>query len=485
MKFLIAIILLISQTFLFAQTKVKTLDLKECISIAQNKSKQAEIVKRNNKSRKLYNEALKAEYYPSLMLQGSLPGYYREINRVPQPDGTSLYRSYSNMNADASLNVIQKIPFFGSTFNISSSISRTEIPGDKRSSTWRTSPIYVGYSQPLFKYNDMYWNLKTSEIQHEADDSRFIEDMEGIALEASSKFFELYMAYMNLKNAELNVAINDSLYILSNGRYNVGKIAENDLLQSELALTNSKNNLSDAKLNYSRNVDELKEYLNLQDYDDFTVVPPTLIPVFEVNLEKAMESALQYSSKFNDYRVREIRAESNLASIESQYSFNATISAAYGFNQSANKLPDAYNKLLDQKRFDIGFSIPLFMWGKGSSEIEAALHQKEITKREIEIERKNFELEIKYQILRIEQQFKQVKLSARADTVASRRFEVAKNRYMIGTIDVNTLFMAQSEKDNAYVSYISALRNFWQSYFNLRKITLYDFEKKQLISYDE
>ena len=54
---------------------------------------------------------------------------------------------------------------------------------------------------------------------------------------------------------------------------------------------------------------------------------------------------------------------------------------------------------------------------------------------------------------------RQLATSAKADTVAARRFDVAKNRYIIGRIDIGDLYIAQSEKDAALLSYVDALRN--------------------------
>ena len=59
---------------------------------------------------------------------------------------------------------------------------------------------------------------------------------------------------------------------------------------------------------------------------------------------------------------------------------------------------------------------------------------------------------------------------------SSGRFDVAKNRYAIGRIDTGDLYIAQSEKDAALLSYVEALRNFWLAYYRLRRLTLCDFE---------
>ena len=73
-------------------------------------------------------------------------------------------------------------------------------------------------------------------------------------------------------------------------------------------------------------------------------------------------------------------------------------------------------------------------------------------------------------------------ISAKADTVAGKQFEVARNRYTTGKISNDALYLAQGEKDAAVLANVQALRNYWTSYYHLRRVTLYDFEKKQEMS---
>lgn len=59
--------------------------------------------------------------------------------------------------------------------------------------------------------------------------------------------------------------------------------------------------------------------------------------------------------------------------------------------------------------------------------------------------------------------------------MASKRFEVAKNRYVIGRIGIDNLYIAQTEKDQALQQYVQSLRGYWLAYYRLRRATLYDF----------
>jgi outer membrane protein len=55
---------------------------------------------------------------------------------------------------------------------------------------------------------------------------------------ATRFFFDLLLEQINLEIALKNQANNDTIYKIAQGRYNLGKIAEDELLQLELTLMN-------------------------------------------------------------------------------------------------------------------------------------------------------------------------------------------------------------------------------------------------------
>ncbi len=90
-----------------------------------------------------------------------------------------------------------------------------------------------------------------------------------------------------------------------------------------------------------------------------------------------------------------------------------------------------------------------------------------------------------YQVRRFNLLQRQVGLAAKADTVAQRRFDVARERFVIGKISIPDLFLAQSEKDNAYRNRIQTLWDYWQAFYRIRRLTLYDFTMKTALTGDQ
>lgn len=481
-NYLILALLMFSAT-LFAQRGELPETLPEYINYAQKNSLAAKAAVSRFESRKWQFQAVKSEYLPQLDLMLSGPGLVREINSITQPDGSEVYRQQSQLFSYADLGITQKIYPTGGSVSLSSGINRIDILGDEDVYFWQTTPIQMTYSQPLFQHNDMKWHRKLEEMRFYQSDSKLKEDMEDIAIQVTDRFFNVYIAEMNLKNAEFNVEVNDTLFVLSKGRFEVGKIAENDLLQTELSLLNSQNVFENAKLNYLEAMEQLKIAIGYYGDSDLNIIPPQITMDLYADYEVLLEEALENRSDITSYKIEELEAERAISRAESQSGFSANLNASFGLNQTATQLDDALKDFLDRERVNLTLEIPLFDWGQGEARVYSAMEEKNMVQNTITESKKNFEIEIKYASLRFNQLKQQVKLSAKADTVAAKRYDVAKKRYLIGKIDLNTLFIAQSEKDAALRNYIQTLRNYWASFYRLRRLSLYDIIDNKKISY--
>ena len=67
--------------------------------------------------------------------------------------------------------------------------------------------------------------------------------------------------------------------------------------------------------------------------------------------------------------------------------------------------------------------------------------------------------------------------SAKADTIAQMGFDVTMRRFKIGKLDVTKLNLARNDLENAKRAYINSLRKYWLSYYQIRELALFDFEK--------
>jgi outer membrane protein TolC len=417
-----------------------------------------------------------ASLLPQLSLTGNAPVYNRAIIPVVQPDGSTLFRSQQQNDMSLNMNLSQQLPFTGGELFVSSALGRLQMSGERNTEYWSSTPFQVGLRQNLFRPNTTAWNAREQTVRADVAERTYLEAREDIAIATVDVFFDHYNAKLALTNASANAIVNDSLYTLNKGRYEVGKIGENDLLQSELALLRSRASLDGARLEHDRTLAALRLQLRLPVGAALDVVAPTDIPDVTADTALAVSEALRNRAQIRELDLQDIQARRRLNEARRNTGFGATVQASMGFNQSGAEMGAVYNDLLQQQRFALALQMPLVQWGSRSAQIQAAQADRSRTESTAHQTREELVQEAHFGALQLAQARRQLLISAKADSVAALRFEVAKNRYIIGRIGMDNLYQAQTEKDQVLTAYLQALRGYWQAYFRLRRTTLYDFE---------
>ncbi len=184
-------------------------------------------------------------------------------------------------------------------------------------------------------------------------------------------------------------------------------------------------------------------------------------------------------------RRRRIEAERDVAQAKGESGLNVNLFGSFGLTQRADDLPDIYRNPEDQQALRLGFQIPIVDWGRQQARIKTALANRDLVNSTIDQEAINFEQEIYVKVKQFPILRSRLKASIKADEVAQKRYEIAQKRYLVAKISITDLNIALQEKDQAKQQYLEAMRSFWSAYFELRMLTLYDFEKNEPIGGEE
>jgi outer membrane protein len=454
----------------------QTLTLDQAIALAQKQGLAAQAAERARDAERWRDRAFSARRLPQLALEGVVPSINRGITPVFRPDGTTAFVTQREMQSSVNLTLSQQVTATGGEIFVSSGLTRLDVHGAQQSPLWQSTPLVLGIRQQLFRSNVLRWDYREQDVRAELAEQRYLEAREDVALVTADAFFDLYAAEMALQNALANTAINDTLHLLNTGRYEVGRIGENDLLQSELAVLRARTSLDGARLERERAMAELKRLTSVPAAEEVRVVVPASAPDVQPDTAVAVAQAVRNQSRMRGLELDELVARRGLSEARLNTGFGMTVNAMAGLNQTAPVFDDAYRSLLEQQRLTVEFEMPLVQWGGRSAQIQAARAEQDRVAAVARDSRASVEQDARFAALQLPLARRQLATSAKADTVATRRFDVAKNRYVIGRIDIGDLYIAQSEKDAALLSYVEALRNFWLAYYRLRRLTLYDFE---------
>ena len=355
-------------------------------------------------------------------------------------------------------------------------VDNFETTVNPKTTQYLTSPIVIGFNQPLFQFNELKWDKKIEPLRYEEANKEFAEEMEEVAFNATSLFFDVLIAQLNVKAVAKNKADADTLFGISKGRFDVGRIAETELLQIELSAMNADADLAEAILNQQSNTERLRNFLGITTPINFDLIPPSDIPVIQINPDTALNYARIYRSETIEFRRRLKEAERNVDRAKKDGGLNVDIFGQFGLTQASGTLSEAYKDPLDQERFRVGFTIPIADWGKSRSRVEIARSNFQLEQMNVEQERISFDQEILLNVRQFDLQRNQVLLGLRAFDVSQKRLSITRQRYLIGKIEIVELNIAIREEDEARRSYIRNLRNYWMAHYELRRLTMYDFE---------
>ncbi len=464
-----------------ATAQQQPITLKQAIAMALEQGDRARAAVATRDAARYRHRAFFSRQLPQLSLEGTAPSYSRRIIEVVQPDGSSLFQPQDQTNSSLNLTMSQQLPITGGSLFFTSSLSRVSVSGDNAFRSYSSTPFSMGLRQNLFRPNTAGWDRREDGVRYELSERTYLESREDIALETVNLFFDVYAARSALETATRNAAVNDTLYTLNKGRYEVGRIGENDLLQSELALLRARTNLDGARLEFDRTSAALRLALGFAPNTPLEVAIDATAPEFEADTLRAVAEALRNRSAVSDVELQDVQARRRVTEARLAQGIGATVVASYGYNATGDQLSLAYRDLLEARQFSLSFQLPLWQWGARKEGVQAAQADQD---RVASISRntlKQTEQEAHFAALQLAQARRGLALSAKADTVGARRFEVAYNRYLIGRITIDNLFIAQNEKDQARNQFLQALRGYWQAHYRLRRLTLFDFETGQLI----
>ncbi|HRK55742.1 MAG TPA: TolC family protein [Cyclobacteriaceae bacterium] len=439
-------------------------------------SRQAETRKEN---RFWQYQSYRTNYNPQLRLNGSAPSLSKSFIPVRQNDGTIIFRAINQTNSTINLGLQQPIQWTGGNISVNSALNYfNDI--ERSSEQWNGTVFNIQLFQPIFAYNPLKWDKMTEPLRYEESKREYVEQREFISRQAVDLFFSVLQYQVDIQIARFNLANNDTIYKIEQGRYNIGTTSQDKLLQIELQLLRSRQAEAQASLDLETAALRLRSYIGLLDDVQFDLMLPDVIPPFDISVDEALRLAHQNRAAFIAFERRRLEAERDVAEARGNR-FQTSLMASYGLNNSAFNANGIYMDPQRQQQLNVTFNIPIMDWGRNKAAIQTALANKRLNDYVIAQDEVAVEQEVTTQVRQFEMLRLQIEITKKSDEVAQQRYSVAQSRYLMGKIDITNLNIALNEKDAAKRSYIQALHAFWTAYYDLRRLTLYDFVNQRLL----
>ncbi len=460
------------------------LSLRDVVEMARDQSPMA--TQARHQFRRSYWEfrSYRASFLPSIRLNMQIPDLNRTIESVTQPDGSELFVDRAIMNSSVEAQLSQNVTFTGGSIFMNSSLARNDNLVDPITHSYLSYPASIGFNQPINGYNEFKWERKIEPAKYEEAKKELIHSLEQVSNRAVGYFFDLILAQINLDIAKKNHANTDTLYTIAQGRYQLGTIAENELMQMELSYLNAGAALNAANIDLEVRKFRLRSFLGINEMAQIELQVPTEIPDIDIDFAKALQEANTNNPEVMAMQRELLEAAQSVAAAKADQGLQANLFALYGLSKNADDLGGVYMDPKDQQRLRLGLEVPILDWGEGRGRYKMAQSAEEVVKTNVLQAQTDFEQAVFLQVMQFNLQDDQLKIASKADTIAQNRYEVTKQRFLIGKIDVLDLNVALEDKDVARRQFVQALRNYWDYFYELRTLTLYDWIRDERLEQD-
>src|SRR5690554_1629041 len=325
-RYMRSICIVIFLSFFIGQLKAQDtlrLTLDEAVALARQQSPQAVAARHQYRASYWSWRSFKADFLPSLTFSSD-SRLNRSISPVTMPDGSDNFVQRNQWLNNGMLTVNQNIAPLGGSLYVQSGLQRLDIFSDNQVS-YQSTPVVVGYSQNLFGYNYLKWNKRIEPTRYSYARKLYAETLELVASSAAMRFFQLATAQSNWQSADYNYANADTLYQYAQGRYEIGTITENEMLQLEINFLTEQTNRLNARIEMDDRILNLRSFLGITSNVEIVAVIRPEVPEFAVPVDKALQLAHQNSPDIELFQLQKLQSEgwelrfSNMEEVYAEY----------------------------------------------------------------------------------------------------------------------------------------------------------------------
>lgn len=459
---------------------VTKLTLAEVVSMAKTQSIAARQSITTKETKFWEWKTFLSNYKPQLILQGNLPAFTRSFIEVIQPDGTIQFQPIRYNNSALNLSLSQTVSQTGGQIYATTQLQRFD-DFNRNTVLYNSSPFAIGYQQPVFQFNPYKWNKKIEPLKFEESKQVFLESLEKIAIKSSEYFFNVLTAQVNVQIAETNLKNTSTISAIAQEKYNLGKITKNEILQLQLESLKAQKAIANAKRDLEISLLNLRAYIGLPSDNKVELEVPSRLLSLSISSEQALTEAFENRSDAIRYKRQLLEAERNVAKAIGDNGLNATLSATLGFSNRGARIPELYENPKRQESIQLELDIPILDWGRSKSRTKTAEAEQKLAEYTIEQDRQNFKQEIYTQVTLFDMLHRELEITEQTDSIATEKYKIAQERYVLGFLSTTDLSIAFQEKDQAKRDHIHTLKDYWETYYWLRALTLFDFERHEKI----
>ena len=444
--------------------------------------------------------AAKAGYRTNIQMDLYTPVYDEGFRLVEVVGGNPVAKQFGSYQMRGVLDVIQPMPwlplgggsltFRSEAYRLNSWTPSTADPEvDLKSNKFYTSLSAI-INKPLFTINNLALNLKQAELSYERQARVFKRSELDLVYQVTESFFRLYrLSEQHAINTE-KVERQEEIYRTTKNKFDAGLIAEVDAMQAEVDLIQYQNEMKTSEGRLTAQDAAFKQLVGLPLDAPVEVATEMEVKPVAIDAERAVGLALQNRSEIVEKQIDIENRGITIREIDARVSVKGNLMGYYDFagfsdptlpygTPTTDLFTSSWEVLKKTPNRGVTFTleVPVWDWGKNRAEVQAEtanLRRDELALADLHV---TIEREVRDVVRTVYETFDRVRMLAKSVEVGEKSFDISMQRFANGDITSTELARASDQLNTAKLSYLTAYNEYKLALADLRRKTLYDFER--------
>ncbi len=362
-------------------------------------------------------------------------------------------------------------------FSYDYSFTESALAVDPVSKTFNNR-LYLQFTQPIFTYNRTRMELETMELEYESAQLRYLLLRLSLESNVAQQFYAVYSNQIRLEIAREDLENNLESFGIIRNKVDGGLLALEELYQAEVNLATSRSGVFNAELNLQNSKDRFRVLVGLPLDTPLLIAAEILADTLPVNLDLAIEHALENRMELREREIDMENANFNLTQARATNEFAGSITASFGVQSNDEVFTQLLEKPTNTPAVGLTLSIPIFDWGERKSEINAAEAQLQSSRLSYDIEKTDIEVNIRSLVRNLKNLENQIGIQEKTVESAQLAYDINLERYRNGDLTSLDLGIYQSQLSDTRMALTNAIIDYKIELLNLKIQTLYDFENR-------
>lgn len=422
------------------------------------------------------------------VLLSSLPNFQQSERRTAIPGGTFVFERQKFMDLQTDVFMNQPVGPTDGVFSLVGSFQRfqqfditTGLGGASNPSQYGTQ-VRLQFRQPLFTYNRLKTGLRKAELNLESTLQTYSRNQLDLIFNVTSRFYDLFRAQQQLLIDQTQVSQAQEAYRIARLKQEAGLLAEVDVLRLEVELANARNTTTNSDASLRQNEDAFKLLIGLPIEFSIQVTTNLAYRPVTISLKKAIEEALTRRTELHTDGITIRLGEINVREIDAQREVSGELFLSYGIFNRRDRVQDVFNDFNNDRRVQFSVTVPLWDWSRNKYSVLAARASLENDQLTRENRKNTIKQEIRSTVRSFQSAQQRIEITRRSEELAEKSYRISFLKFENGEVSTQDLALEQNRLAQARSNSLDAIIDYKQALADLRRKTLWDFERDEPVS---